>query len=202
MVPDVLRWRGGIVGAGIQWRLTGEVGLMRRRAWTWTEYTGARCPERHMPRLDHAGPGVYAWCPSRRTTGSGGVATLVLLVVATVTTAASPAPTAALGVVARGRSAGDWRWRPSTAGSTVGRSRWPGAADGEQGVLGRGLGMLLVVLFLQEKVGSRRKEGVRWLARGDRWDRVAVLGTEPAQHVEDLARLAHRLASKKQRHSS
>ena len=61
-------------------------------------------------------------------------------------------------------------------------------------MLGRGLGVLLVVLFLQEKVGSRRKEGVRWLARGDRWDRVAVLGTEPAQHVEDLARLAHRLA--------
>ena len=32
------------------------------------------------------------------------------------------------------------------------------------------------------------------MARGDRQDRVAVLGTEPTQHVEDLARLAHRLA--------
>ena len=148
MVLDVLRWRGGIVGVGIRWRLTSEVGLMRRRAWTWTEYTGARCPERHLPRLDHAGLGVYAWCPSQRTMGSRGVATLVLLVVATVTTTATPASTTALGVVARGRSAGDGRWRLSTAGSTVGRSKWPGATGGEQGVLGRGLGVLFVVLFL------------------------------------------------------
>ena len=79
-------------------------------------------------------------------------------------------------------------------GVSRGGCGWMRAASGEQGVLRRRLGMLLVVLLLQEKVGTRREEGVWRLLRRDRRDGMTILGAEATQHVQDLARLTNRLA--------
>jgi hypothetical protein len=54
--------------------------------------------------------------------------------------------------------------------------------------------VLFVVLLFKKKVGARREERVRRLARRDRRDHMTILGAEAAQHVQHLAGLAHRLA--------
>ena len=54
--------------------------------------------------------------------------------------------------------------------------------------------MFLIVVFLLEKVGPRREEGVRRLLQCDREDGMAVPGAQTAQHVQHLASLTNQLA--------
>jgi hypothetical protein len=81
-------------------------------------------------------------------------------------------------------------------GSGSRRSRTTGS---EESVLRVGLGMLRVVLFLEEQVGAGGEEGVRRVLAGDHRNSVAILGGETPEHVEDLRCLAHRLADIAQR---
>jgi hypothetical protein len=60
-------------------------------------------------------------------------------------------------------------------------------------MLGSSLLMLLVILLFEKEIGSRREERARRLVSRDRQDRVTVFGAESAQHIQHLARLAHRL---------
>jgi hypothetical protein len=61
-------------------------------------------------------------------------------------------------------------------------------------VLSHGPGILLVVLFFEQEVGTRGEEGVRRFPVGDDGHDVAELRGEAAEHVDDLRRVAHRLA--------
>lgn len=62
-------------------------------------------------------------------------------------------------------------------------------------MLRHGLSMFLVVVFLQEQVGTGVEECVRQLLRGDHRDGVAILRAETAEKIEHLALLENRLAN-------
>lgn len=55
-------------------------------------------------------------------------------------------------------------------------------------------GLILVVVFLEKKIGTGGEKGVRWLLGGDHWNGMPIARVELAQEVEHLACLANGLA--------
>ena len=64
---------------------------------------------------------------------------------------------------------------------------------GDHGVMRSQLAVRILVELLQQQERVGGEEGVRWLLGGDGGDGVAILAVQPAQHVQDLGRLRHRL---------
>ena len=205
MVPDVVR-----LGTEIGWSSAVErqrssverlVGL---RAWPRSENARRRNTERHLPGLNHARPGDWArltGLPGRRsragrstTTTPASAATVIVVAVVqrAIAVARTASRTGSPGVpIARG---GSHRPRPSVRGTAGARSAGSKACAGHECVLGNRLRVLHIVLFLQQQIGAHREEGVRRLLGSDDRNSMAVLGGEAAKHVQDLGRLAHRLA--------
>jgi hypothetical protein len=86
--------------------------------------------------------------------------------------------------------------RCSGTRGAVGTARWGwrlGTAGGKESVFGSGLVVLRIVLLLQQQIGTRRQEGVGRDLGGDHGHGVTILGVEPAEEVQHLRRLLHRL---------
>lgn len=135
-------------------RAASEVRLMRNGAGTRTENTCAWRPERHWPSLYHPSPRVVSWRPAGRWTRRAGTAVLCPAAPTTAATATAVVIAGRGGAGGRGglgRRGGRAEPRVETA---VGRSRsgLAGRTGSNQRVLGRCLGVFLVILFLQEKV--------------------------------------------------
>lgn len=71
LVLGIQRWWGRVgEDAGIGSGVAGVVGMVRRSARAWAEDAVPGCPERHLPRLNHAGQG---FTPGGHAEGARGV---------------------------------------------------------------------------------------------------------------------------------